>query len=102
MRAPRLCPRGHLVPGGQRNCRRCGQVYDQARPDHFAFYTSKAWRDLRADVLRDEPWCACGCGRRSQDVDHIIPRSVRPDLQLERANLRAYAHACHARRTRLQ
>ena len=47
------------------------------------------WRKLRAVVLREEPICAVpGCGRPSTEVDHILPLKFRPELALDRANLR--------------
>ncbi|WP_182481397.1 HNH endonuclease [Nocardioides immobilis] len=39
-----------------------------------------------------------GCGRRSTQVDHIIPLKVRPDLGLVRANLRGICGTCNARK----
>ena len=42
-----------------------------------AFYQSKAWRELRAMVLRLQPMCATpGCGERSVAVDHILQRAI--------------------------
>lgn len=41
-----------------------------------AFYRSKEWKALRAEVLRRQPTCATpGCGERSVAVDHIQPRA---------------------------
>ena len=58
----------------------------------------KSWRDLRMMVLRSEPLCrACGCA--ADQVDHVIPRSVRPDLLLTRSNLQPLCGKCHARKT---
>jgi 5-methylcytosine-specific restriction endonuclease McrA len=99
---PRVClTHGEKIPRGGR-CGACGRTYDRGRPEHFAFYTSAAWRLLRAQVLREVPWCQCPerCGRRSVDVDHIVPRSERPDLELVRMNLRALSRKCHGRITR--
>jgi 5-methylcytosine-specific restriction endonuclease McrA len=96
----RVClTHGGKIPRGGR-CGACARAYDLGRPEHFAFYTSAAWRALRAQVLLEEPWCACGCRRLSVDVDHILPRSDRPDLELERTNLRALSRECHGRITR--
>jgi 5-methylcytosine-specific restriction endonuclease McrA len=89
------------VPRGKR-CPACTRDYDRARTEHFVFYTSQAWRTLRAQVLREEPWCRCGCGRPSLDVDHIKPRTTHPALALERSNLRALSRECHGRVTRTQ
>jgi 5-methylcytosine-specific restriction enzyme A len=96
----RTCPTHRLrIPAGKR-CPRCTRAYDQGRPAHFRFYTSPPWRDLRLQVLAEQPWCAAGCGRVSVDVDHKIPRAQRPDLALERANLEALCRECHGKKTR--
>lgn len=34
----------------------------------------EAWRRLREEHLRIEPWCRT-CGALGSDVDHIVPRS---------------------------
>jgi len=48
-----------------------------------------AWRTMRARVLREEPVCCVpGCGRLSNQVDHVIPLKLNPDLALVRSNLR--------------
>jgi hypothetical protein len=93
-------------------CRQCAQAFDLKRRDaHFAFYTSAAWRAIRLNVLLEEPFCADGCGRLSEDVDHLQPRSACPEAPMAwharlpcpqceaRGNLRALAHGCHAKVT---
>jgi 5-methylcytosine-specific restriction protein A len=93
---------GALVPGGQR-CGACERqrkaAFDQQRGDDRWFYATPEWRRLRARVLLEEPTCHCGCGRPSDQVDHIVSRRARPDLELERSNVRAFARSCHSRRT---
>src|SRR4029453_4683971 len=99
---PRVCPtHGEILPRGSR-FQACSRAYDQGRPEHYVFYTSAAWRRLRAQVLLEAPWCQCPdrCGRLSLDVDHIVPRSERPELELVRTNLRALSRECHGRITR--
>lgn len=99
--APRHpCPGcGQLLPKGQARCQPCrAKLYraqDAARPEHVAFYSSTAWKKLRAQVLEEVGACQTDCGRAAREVDHIIPRRVRPDLALERANLRAMCRPCH-------
>ena len=98
---PRLCPLHGLPRPSGRSCPACTRVYDQRRPAHFQFYTSVAWRELRARVLLEQPRCAvAGCGRPSVDVDHIIPRTLRPEFALVRSNLRGLCRHCHGRVTR--
>jgi len=72
---------------------------DLAKGPDRQFYSSKPWRALRAEVLKEEPYCRCGCGKPSDTVDHTIPRSERPDLELDRANVRAWWSSCHNRKT---
>lgn len=72
---------------------------DERKGDGRQFYSTPEWRAVRAEVLREEPFCRCGCGAESDTVDHIIPRRERPDLALVRSNLRAMYSRCHNRHT---
>lgn len=60
------------------------------------------WRRLRALFLKRNPFCICGCGGKSTEVDHILSVAERPDLRLVWSNLRAMTKACHSRRTALE
>ncbi|MDP2333849.1 MAG: HNH endonuclease [Reyranella sp.] len=63
-----------------------------------SYYGKKAWRDLRAAVLRRDPICATrGCGRPSSHADHVVPRSRGGADTL--ANLRGLCGPCHNRRS---
>jgi 5-methylcytosine-specific restriction endonuclease McrA len=60
-----------------------------------------AWRRLRDQVVREDPWCWLRldvCTGRSQTADHLVPVIDRPDLALERTNLRGACHACNSKR----
>ena len=65
-----------------------------------AFYTSSAWRSMRYNVLvAYGRKCMC-CGASPSDgivlhVDHIKPRSDRPDLELEFNNLQVLCEDCN-------
>ena len=70
------------------------------------FYHSAAWKHVRAVALmRDGGMCQdcmdrmrSGIGvkpNRATLVHHIIPRSERPDLELDPDNLRALCAECH-------
>jgi 5-methylcytosine-specific restriction protein A len=95
------CPA--LIEQGQRFCPAHQQQHRQASEERrtprlqAGFYSSKEWRRMRAIVLRDEPLCACG--QSSDTVDHIIDRRKRPDLALERSNLKGMCSGCHSRKT---
>jgi 5-methylcytosine-specific restriction protein A len=73
------------------------------RPDAVARGYDGAWARLRAEVLRDEPYCrmcaAEGVMRDATLVDHVIPVAVRPDLRLNRANLQPLCDHHHLRKT---
>ena len=60
--------------------------------------SDRRYRVLRRRVLREEPLCACGCGRASIEVDHIRPLH-RGGALMARANLQGLSRRCHARKT---
>lgn len=64
-----------------------------------AFYRSKEWKALRAEVLRRQPTCTTpGCGARAVAVDHVTQRSKGgPDTL---GNLRGLCIPCHNQRRR--
>jgi len=58
---------------------------------------TKEWRDLSRRVLREEPVCFVeGCGRPSAVAHHLVGRRERPDLALERDNIRGCCRHHHA------
>ncbi|QDV34031.1 HNH endonuclease signature motif containing protein [Tautonia plasticadhaerens] len=65
------------------------------------WYMAKPWRSLRALVLAEEPLCRLcrehGRLTVASHVDHIRPRKERPDLALDRSNLRPLCRSCHNR-----
>lgn len=62
---------------------------------------SAAWRAIRERVLREEPFCRCGCGGVSTEVDHIDGKcETRHDYRRE--NLQGMTHDCHAAKTALE
>lgn len=64
------------------------------------FYQSPEWQRLRYQALRVyKNFCQC-CGRKRSEklslhVDHIIPRSIRPELALELSNLQILCEDCN-------
>jgi 5-methylcytosine-specific restriction endonuclease McrA len=62
-------------------------------------YASSRWKYLRRAVLSEQPLCACGCGRLSEDIDHITPIDAGGGAY-DRTNLQGLTHACHSAKTR--
>ena len=65
----------------------------------FKFYGSTRWRKLRQWILQMHPLCVdCksdGVLRQATVVDHIKPRSERPDLAYDQDNLQGLCKTCH-------
>lgn len=65
---------------------------------------TQAWQRLRDQVVSEEPTCRLRtpsvCTHWSETADHIESVHDRPDLALERANLRGSCHPCNQRRGR--
>lgn len=87
-------------------CSVAAKLYDQRSRDRVsaAFYQSRAWRRLRAEVLRDEPLCRdCrlrGRRRVATEVHHERELRAHPSLALDRDNLTPLCKRCHnARRS---
>jgi len=67
-------------------------------------YNTQQWARLRAEKLRDSPWCECaechahGARRLAAHVDHVLP--VRQGgAPFARDNLMSLARSCHSRKT---
>ena len=69
------------------------------------FYSSAAWRELRAKVRSKwrkagQPPCPI-CRQPIKGVpvvDHVIARRKRPDLALAESNLRVVCHPCNSQK----
>ena len=63
--------------------------------------STRKWRILQAQVIREEPYCRLGlpgCTTTSTTADHIIPLSMRPDLRYVRSNLQGACRSCNLKR----
>lgn len=74
---------------------------DKVRGSAAARGYGRAWRTIRAQVLREEPLCRA-CAAQGQlvpatDVDHIVSRA-RGGTD-DRANLQPLCHRCHTAKT---
>lgn len=64
------------------------------------FYRSQAWRSLRIEVLAESNRRCLLCGNSPDNgialhVDHIKPRSLFPELALEKSNLQVLCEDCN-------
>jgi 5-methylcytosine-specific restriction enzyme A len=67
------------------------------------WYVSRAWLRLRAEVLREEPFCRT-CLEQARnvlttDIDHIIKHDGDHHRFFNRANLQGLCKACHTAKT---
>ena len=67
------------------------------------FYNSRAWKILRAFVLRRDCYTCVDCEARAEEVHHIIeltPENIHDDsVALNPDNLVSLCHNCHTKRT---
>lgn len=70
-----------------------------AKQRRLAFYSSRSWLVLRMKVLAKRGNCCECCGRKPPDVsihvDHIKPRALFPDLELDESNLQVLCSECN-------
>lgn len=64
------------------------------------FYRTKVWRELRLSVLLTSDGRCKICGSSSEKgamlhIDHIKPRSLYPELALEKSNLQVLCEDCN-------
>lgn len=63
------------------------------------FYDSPEWLALRYQILKEQGRRCVVCGAVPPDVvihvDHIKPRSLRPDLELDKTNLQVMCADCN-------
>ena len=73
------------------------------------FYHTAAWKAAAAERMRLDNYLCCDCMDRYRNggrgkvrdaevVHHVIPRSERPDLELDIQNLRSLCKKCHNQR----
>lgn len=64
-------------------------------------YQSKAWRNLRALKFANNPLCELcllkGKVTQTEEVHHIIPFDVNPDLAYDYDNLMSLCSECHSK-----
>jgi 5-methylcytosine-specific restriction protein A len=97
---PTFCAPGQNVWDGDERARKA--AFDKTRAGSRKLYNDAPWRKLRERFIRAHPvCCAPGCGKPTEDVDHILSVRQRPDLRLSWSNLRPFCRSHHAARTAL-
>lgn len=100
---PRHCGRGHPAFTGQRCplCARAAKAAAEKRRPNAAQrgYTSD-WRNARAEFLAlpENKYCACGCGRVADMVDHKKAHKGNTALFWDRSNWQPMAGVCNSRK----
>ena len=73
--------------------------YPNARHNAWSvLYNSPKWKALRAQKLREEPFCQI-CGAEATEVHHIQPHNGDTELFYDSANLMSICHSCHVKET---
>lgn len=101
--APKHCARGHaaFTGTGCPICRRNAKASADARRASASArgYDGKWQRESRAFLaLPGNEWCACGCGKRAEMVDHIIAPKGDTRLFWDRSNWQPMTKACNTRK----
>jgi 5-methylcytosine-specific restriction protein A len=73
---------------------------DKQRPAPKARGYDDAWRKLRTEFLRQNPWCISpGCTEFAVEVDHRVPIAVDPSRRLNWCNLQSLCRHHHSQKT---
>jgi len=89
---------GALVPSGR--CATHARSRPLAtRPAGHRWYSCARWRRLRAELLREEPFCrtcrAQGRNVLTAEIDHIVKHDGDPGRFWDRNNCQGLCAACH-------
>lgn len=104
MKAPRICGCGYRIASGQQcPCERRKAAERKARHDERRPTARERGYDSKWDTARraflmqpENRYCACGCGRRADTVDHIKPHRGNRALFWDRTNWQPMAFRCHS------
>ena len=97
MRAPTFRPRYAQDPVQRR--REAAKAHDKTRPNSTARGYDAEWRQFRAQIIAEQPFCVqCGSSERL-NVDHIESVRAAPHRRLDPSNVRVLCQSCHSART---
>src|SRR4051812_815293 len=95
-----------LLPPGVSRCAPGMVQQEHQRPNYAlrAWYRTKQWASVRAQVIHEEPCCRecsrSGLSVPTTEVDHIEPHRGDVVLFFLRSNLQGLCSTCHSRKTR--
>lgn len=101
--AARHCPHGH-PPFRGRQCPVCHAARrakaDKGRPSAARRGYGKQWQKARHAFLArpENAYCACGCGRPADVVDHIVAHKGDMGLFWDRSNWQPMNRDCNSRK----
>jgi 5-methylcytosine-specific restriction endonuclease McrA len=102
MIAPRLCRCSKTVPAGATCEYQVARNADYERRRGSARkrgYDARWERESAAFLARPENrFCACGCGRRADVVDHKVAHKGNQELFWDRGNWQPMAYGCNSRK----
>lgn len=102
IKPPRVCGCGKVFPSGQTcPCRKAKQAqYDRDRGSAAERGYDSKWRRESAAFLAlpGNEFCACGCGRRANMVDHIVAHKGDMRLFWRRSNWQPFHTSCNSRK----
>ena len=92
------CSKG-LPPNTKKKLSELKRREKQLNRQVVGFYETREWRDLRFKILRKYGFVCMACGNRPPKcvlhVDHIKPRSLYPQLELDPENLQVLCEDCN-------
>ncbi|WP_026987658.1 HNH endonuclease signature motif containing protein [Fodinicurvata fenggangensis] len=105
MAPPKHCPKAGHPPYTQRRCPACSAAWrakgEARRPSSSARgYGDPEWKAASKEFLArpENKLCACGCQRRANVVDHIVPHRGDERLFWDRSNWQPMAFSCNSRK----
>jgi 5-methylcytosine-specific restriction enzyme A len=92
------CPRQGIYKG---RCKEHAQERERTRynAETRKWYSTEAWKVLRASVLADQPVCAVCRVAASTQVDHTVPHRGEYAKFWDRNNLQGLCATCHGQKT---
>lgn len=73
--------------------------FSSATRPNEAFYKSARWRNLRGEMLKENPFCIYCFRETGLQVHHLVPPRGNEALFFDKGNLRVVCEDCHRKIT---